>query len=190
MKVYGYMSGPASAIEQQRDMLLQYGIQEDNIFADVLDTSRDERRALNTLLGTPETLPFLHAGDLLVIPVTGSLGQNFSDTLTKWLQLKEELSVTVIMLPLPLAHLDWVAPTEYFSISEFLDVMLAKFVDLQKRQPSPRKAGRPSIPYPADWDKIYHAWKQREITSADAIKRTGLKRNTFYKMIKKYEAKN
>lgn len=194
MRILGYMSGSADSIEQQRAMLLQYGVQEDNIFADVLSKKGAEQRALNTMLGTPETLSYLHAGDLLVIPEISSLGRNFNLTFEKWRRLREELNVTIIILPRPLAALDATDPMtssetpKHYSLSEFLDKMMYMYIELKKKQAPPRKAGRPSIPYPANWDEVYHAWKLRDISSADAMNKTGLKRNTFYKMIKKYES--
>ena len=110
MRILGYMSGSADSIDQQRAMLLQYGVQEDNIFADVLSKKGAEQRALNTMLGTPEALSYLHAGDLLVIPEISSLGRNFNLTFEKWRRLREELNVTIIILPRPLAALDATDP--------------------------------------------------------------------------------
>ena len=42
--------------------------------------------------------------------------------------------------------------------------------------------GRPKIEYPSNWDEIYALWDRQEITAKEAMERTGLKRNTFYKL--------
>lgn len=47
--------------------------------------------------------------------------------------------------------------------------------------------GRKKIDYPKNWKEVYEEWKQRKITGASAMKQLGLKRNTFYKLIKEYE---
>lgn len=47
--------------------------------------------------------------------------------------------------------------------------------------------GRKSIDYPDNWEEVYNKWKSRELTGAKAMDQLGLKRNTFYKLIKKYE---
>lgn len=48
-------------------------------------------------------------------------------------------------------------------------------------------AGRPNIQYPANWNDVYERWKSGEITATEAMKLTGLKRNTFYNLKAKYE---
>lgn len=47
--------------------------------------------------------------------------------------------------------------------------------------------GRKSIGYPTNWSEVYPKWKNREINGAKAMELMGLKRNTFYKLIKEYE---
>lgn len=47
--------------------------------------------------------------------------------------------------------------------------------------------GRPKIGVPNNWKEVYDKWKVREITAAKAMELTGLKKNSFYNMIKKYE---
>ena len=44
--------------------------------------------------------------------------------------------------------------------------------------------GLPKIEYPSNWDEIYALWDRQEITAKEAMERTGLKRNTFYKLAK------
>ena len=41
--------------------------------------------------------------------------------------------------------------------------------------------------YPADWGENYLLWKEGEITANEFMRRTGLKRTTFYKLVKNYE---
>jgi DNA invertase Pin-like site-specific DNA recombinase len=49
--------------------------------------------------------------------------------------------------------------------------------------------GRKAIDYPTNWHETYNQYKTREITGTKAIEQLGLKRNTFYKLVKEYEAK-
>jgi DNA invertase Pin-like site-specific DNA recombinase len=44
--------------------------------------------------------------------------------------------------------------------------------------------GRKQINFPDNWTEIYNKWKSRELTGAKAMEQLGLKRNTFYKLIK------
>lgn len=47
--------------------------------------------------------------------------------------------------------------------------------------------GRKAITYPTNWEEVYPKWKKREINGVQAMELLELKRNTFYKLIKKYE---
>lgn len=49
--------------------------------------------------------------------------------------------------------------------------------------------GRKSVDYPSNWNEIYPKWKSRELTGNKAMEDLGLKRNTFYKLVKEFEAK-
>lgn len=47
--------------------------------------------------------------------------------------------------------------------------------------------GRKEIDYPKNWEAVYNKYKNREITGTNAMEQLGLKRNTFYKLVKKFE---
>lgn len=49
--------------------------------------------------------------------------------------------------------------------------------------------GRKKIGYPNNWNDVYKKWKSRELKGNEAMDQLGLKRNTFYKLVKEYEAK-
>ncbi|NFO56375.1 recombinase family protein [Clostridium botulinum] len=49
--------------------------------------------------------------------------------------------------------------------------------------------GRKEIDYPENWDEVYPKWKNRELTGSKAMELLGLKRNTFYKLVKEFEGK-
>ena len=43
--------------------------------------------------------------------------------------------------------------------------------------------GRSRAPIPDNWDEVYELWKSGAITAVEAQKRTGMKPNTFYRMV-------
>lgn len=47
--------------------------------------------------------------------------------------------------------------------------------------------GRNEIERPDNWNEIYNQWIVREITATKAMDLMGLKRNTFYKLVKEYK---
>ena len=46
--------------------------------------------------------------------------------------------------------------------------------------------GRKQIDFPANWTEIFEQYHNRDITAKEAMKLLGLKRNTFYNLIKRY----
>ena len=44
--------------------------------------------------------------------------------------------------------------------------------------------GRKEIEKPANWPEVYPRWQNRELTGNKAMELLGLKRNTFYKLVK------
>jgi len=47
--------------------------------------------------------------------------------------------------------------------------------------------GRNEIGYPDNWKEVYGKWKTRDLTGTKAMEMLGLKRNTFYKLVKDFE---
>lgn len=47
--------------------------------------------------------------------------------------------------------------------------------------------GRKAIDYPEDWNEVYSKYKTRDLTGTKAMDMLGLKRNTFYKLVKQHE---
>ena len=48
--------------------------------------------------------------------------------------------------------------------------------------------GRKQVERPENFEAVYSKWKQRELTGKQAMQELGLKTNTFYKLIKEFEA--
>lgn len=53
-----------------------------------------------------------------------------------------------------------------------------------------RCLGRPRIEFPENWDEYYRQWKDGEITARNAMTLMGLKKDSFYRLVKKYENPN
>lgn len=50
------------------------------------------------------------------------------------------------------------------------------------------KFGRKKHEIDATFRAVYPEWKQNKITAVEAMKRLGIKSNTFYRRVKEYEA--
>ena len=48
--------------------------------------------------------------------------------------------------------------------------------------------GRPKVELPEQWEEHYKTWKAGIITAREAMERMGLKKDSFYRLVKKYES--
>lgn len=51
-----------------------------------------------------------------------------------------------------------------------------------------RAVGRPEATYPEEWESVYAEWKDGSITAVSAMEKLNLKKNTFYNLVRRYEA--
>lgn len=57
-------------------------------------------------------------------------------------------------------------------------------IEIAKKQG--KYLGRKKIEYPTNWEQVYSQWEHDEITAKTAIELLGLKKTTFYKLVKEY----
>ncbi|ELC8390960.1 recombinase family protein [Clostridium perfringens] len=49
--------------------------------------------------------------------------------------------------------------------------------------------GRKPIDYPANWEKVYSLYRDKQLTSSECMQMLGLKKTTFFKLAKQYKEK-
>ncbi|MBK5240239.1 recombinase family protein [Clostridium sp.] len=62
----------------------------------------------------------------------------------------------------------------------------AEGIAIMKAKNNGHGVGRPKAEYPKDFEQIHKQWKSKEITAVKSMEILGLKKNTFYKLAKKY----
>lgn len=202
--IFGYarVSTTDQKLDRQIAALKEFVPEERNILTDTSSGKQFDRPGYNALVGTAHTTPLLREGDTLVITSIDRLGRNYQEIQAQWYRLIKELHVKIKVLDMPLLDttdkdnlegtliadlvlqiLSYVAEKERNSIRERqrqgIEMAKAKGVHL----------GRPKTPFPKQWQSIYTAWKQGEITAVTAYKTLGLTKTTFYKLVKQYEGR-
>jgi DNA invertase Pin-like site-specific DNA recombinase len=140
-----------------------------------------------------EMLDFAREGDTIYIWDFSRLARSTKDLL----DIVEELTNKGIHLRSVKENLDTSTPsgklmlTMIGAINEF---ERANMLERQREGIAIARAegkykGRSEIGYPNNWEEIYPKWKSRELTGMKAMELLGLKKNTFYKLIKEYEDK-
>jgi DNA invertase Pin-like site-specific DNA recombinase len=217
MDVYGYarVSTQDQNLDRQLSALKEYGIPDRYIFSDKASGKDFNRRAYNALVGTVETVPLLHRGDLLVIYSIDRLGRNYAEIRTQWQHITTNLGADIVVLDMPLLdtrttegnNLDkrFVSDLVLQILSYVAEKERANNLTRQKQgiavmpidpatgkrvsKRTGRATGRPCAQYPTDWNKIYSEWKSGQMTALEAMAELGLTHSTFYKLVGRFEGK-
>lgn len=198
MRVYGYarVSTKEQNLDRQIIELSKY-VDEKYIFKDKRsgkDTDRVEYQLLRKVA---------QKGDVIYIHSLDRLGRNKQ-------QIKEELEyykvegVRVKILDIPTTMMDiqegqeWLIDMINNLLLEVLSTMAeqerikirerqAQGIAAYKAKNNGKGAGRPKIEYPDNFKEINKKWKAGELTAVKAMEILGLKKNTFYRLVKEYE---
>lgn len=214
---YGYIRVSEKKQNLQRQwniMTEQEGIPPKYIFEDKASGKDFNRKAYNALVGTENTVPLLREGDLLVIYSIDRLGRNYTEIREQWKHITQTLKADIKVLDMPLLDtqsangndlertfiadlvlqiLSYCAQKERENIliRQKQGIAAMKVIDGKKVSlKTGRATGRPEIGYPQNWEVVYNKWKSGEITGVKARELAGLKVNTFYKLVRQYEAEN
>lgn len=148
-------------------------------------------------------------GDLVVIKSIDRLSRNYKECKQLWEQITSKgADIVVIDMPmldtrkykdllgsfisdLIISVLGYVAEQE----TEFRKQRQAEGIAAMPKNEDNKKVslrtgrvtGRPAAKYPSNWQEVYEQWKQKEITGVQAMDQLGLKKTTFYKLVKQYE---
>ncbi|HCS10979.1 MAG TPA: resolvase [Clostridiales bacterium] len=198
MRVYGYarVSTKEQNLDRQIIELSKY-VDEKYIFKDKRsgkDTDRVEYQLLRKVA---------QKGDVIYIHSLDRLGRNKQ-------QIKEELEyykvegVRIKILDIPTTMMDiqegqeWLIDMINNLLLEVLSTMAeqerikirerqAQGIAAYKAKNNGKGAGRPKIEYPDNFKEINKKWKAGELTAVKAMEILGLKKNTFYRLVKEYE---
>lgn len=126
------------------------------------------------------------------------LGRN-AEQIKEELQRFRRMGVTVQIIDLPTTMQEW--PKDQRLIGEMINsilidvyAMIAEHERLTIRQRQAegiaaakaqgKNLGRRAVQPPEGFDEIVRRWKAGEITAAEAMRQTGIKKTTFYKLVK------
>jgi len=179
---------------RQIEAMKEQGIEERDIFIDKQsgkDFSRDKYQALKSCL---------REGDILYIHSLDRFGRNKDEIEKEWKEITKDIKADIVILDMPLLDttkhkdsmgsfisdlvlqiLSWMAEEERKKIKqrqrEGIDVALKQGV----------RFGRPKTEATEEFYQAYGKWKAGEITATKAIEEAGMKRTTFYKLVKQIE---
>ena len=143
----------------------------------------------------------LRPGDTLVIKSLDRLSRRKEDIKNE-LRHFHDNGVRVKIIDLPTSMIEVPAGQEWVldMVNNILIEVLGTIAEQERETTLKRQAegiaaarekgvdfGRPKIEYPSDWAQVYVAWKSGGISARMAMERMGLKKTTFYKLVRMYE---
>lgn len=143
----------------------------------------------------------LRPGDTLVIKSLDRLSRRKEDIKNE-LRHFHDNGVRVKIIDLPTSMIEVPAGQEWVldMVNNILIEVLGTIAEQERETTLKRQAegiaaarekgvdfGRPKAEYPSDWAQVYVAWKSGGISARMAMERMGLKKTTFYKLVKLYE---
>lgn len=188
---YARVSSKEQNLDRQLAAFASMGASERDIITDK-ESGKDLNRSGYTALKTA----MLRRGDTLVIKSLDRLSRNKADIKTE-LQYFKENGIRLKVLDLPTTLADYPAGQEWVldMVNNILVEVLASIAQQERETIRQRQAegiaaakgkgkhlGRPKAVKPANWDEVTAQWKRGEITAVEAMRRTGTKRSTFYKL--------
>lgn len=197
-KIYGYarVSTKEQNLDRQLQALKDYGVSDKDIITDKAsgkDFNRDGYLRLKNSL--------LRPGDTLVVKELDRLGRNMEQIKEEWQQLEGQ-KINIIVIDTPLLNTEGKTDLEKKLISNIVFELLSYMAQKERDKIKQRQAegiqalkdknggkgiGRPTIEYPKNWVEVYQEWKDKKVSGVKAMEQLGLKKNTFYKLIKEYE---
>ena len=188
---YARVSSKEQNLDRQLAAFASMGASERDIITDK-ESGKDLNRSGYTAL----KMAILRRGDTLVIKSLDRLSRNKADIKTE-LQYFKENGIRLKVLDLPTTLADYPAGQEWVldMVNNILVEVLASIAQQERETIRQRQAegiaaakskgkhlGRPKAVKPANWDEVTAQWKRGEITAVEAMRRTGTKRSTFYKL--------
>lgn len=138
-------------------------------------------------------------GDLVIIKSIDRLSRNYKEVMELW-NIITNKGADIVVIDMPLLdtrqHKDLLGDFISNLILQVLSYVAQQETDFRKQRQLEgiaiakelgKHLGRPQVEYPSNWEQEYQAWKAGEQTAKTTMEQLGLKRTTFYKLVKQYE---
>ena len=146
----------------------------------------------------------LREGDTLIITEVDRLGRNKKDTVEELRMLANRgIRVMILEIPTTLQDLSKMDNAMAKMILETVNHMLIELyaamaqAEVEKKEKRQRegieqmkargewdKYGRPCVKQPDNWQEVIQRWRTGKITAVEAMRLTGMKKSSFYKLVK------
>ncbi|PWL69967.1 MAG: resolvase [Bacillota bacterium] len=189
---YARVSSKEQNLDRQLAAFGSLGAQERDIITDK-ESGKNLDRAGYTALKAA----LLRRGDTLVVKSLDRLSRNKADIKNE-LQYFKENGIRLKVLDLPTTMIEYPAGQEWVleMVNNILIEVLSSIAQQERETLRQRQAegiaaartkgkhlGRPRAVKPDNWNEVIERWHTGEITAVEAMRLTGMKKSTFYKLV-------
>ncbi len=193
---YMRVSSKDQNLDRQYEALKGYVTSKDYIYSDKASGKDMEREGFQNMLKA------MRKGDTLYIKSIDRLGRN-KELIKDYLEQFKRKGVRVKIIDLPTTMQDVPAGQEWVidMINNIIIEVYTSMAEQERQNIKQRQSegiavakskgkhlGRPVMELPEEWDKLYKEWKAGQITAVAFMDAIGMKKATFYKKVKEYEA--
>ena len=190
---YARVSTKEQNLDRQLTAFKALGASERDIITDKESGKNLDRAGYQALKTT-----MLRAGDTLVVKSLDRLSRNKGDIKAE-LQYFKEHGIRFKIIDRPTTMTDFPTGQEWVleMINNILIEVLGTIAEQERATIKQRQRegiesarskgkhlGRPPLQRPENWKEVYAIWQNGGITAKEAMHRTGLKRSSFYRLIK------
>ena len=194
---YARVSSKEQNLDRQIEAFKKIGADDREIICDKesgKNLDRSGYQALKTVM--------LRSGDTLIVKSLDRLSRNKSDIKNE-LQYFKDNNIRLKVIDLPTTMMDLPKGQEWVfdMVNNILIEVLGTIAEQERRTIRKRQRegieaarskgkhlGRPKTSLPNNWNDVYTAWKNNEITAKAAMNQLGVSKNTFYNWVTQFSA--
>lgn len=194
---FGYcrVSSVAQHEDRQLIAMMELGIPEKNIYVDKQsgkDFNRPQYQKLLRKIGEDS---------VIYIKSIDRLGRNYTEIQEQWRIITKEKKADIVVLDMPLLDTRRGKDLMGTFLSDIVLALLSYVADNERINIRQRQAegiaaakakgirfGRPPLPLPDNFYTVYDEWKAKKISLAEASKKCGLPKGTFYSKARRLES--
>jgi len=208
-KTFGYVrvSAAGQNVERQLTKMRELGIGERDIFIDKAsgkNFNRPQYQALKSVI---------RAGDLIYIDAFDRLGRNYDEIINEWKDITRTMNADIVVLENEtlfdsrkfkamntddsklgsLMEDQFLSLLSYVADQERMKILKRQAEGIEEARKAGKHLGRPKLDLSTlskeqrdVLEANYEAWKRKELTGVKFAEMLGLKKNSFYKVLKEY----
>ena len=179
---------------RQLEAMKKLGLNERDIFMDKQSGKNFERVQYQLLKR------IIRKSDVLYIHSLDRFGRNKEEILNEWNDITKNIQADIVVMDMPLLDTTQFKDSLGTFIADLVLQILSWMAEEERDRIRKRQRegidvalqngtifGRPKVTVTEEFKEVYACWKSGEITAVKAMEEIGVKKTTFYKLVKEYE---